>query len=306
MRRRVGRVGIAMVATTVALLLAGPAAAVDGFDKLVFGMSPDEVYAAYPDQVVHDPKPRSAPDGTVGGRLVFAGALFDSTVEVSAFFTASGLSTVRLLYDKPEAANVDKLLDWYRPHWGEPLRSVKREGARKKITWVWPWEGVEFRSVEEDGTPAYQRVDFAEPVKTEWTRADAVVCKLLPGSSGCPFPDHFCPQQDSMMPEGKRTQRLELVGRPVNVTCTYVDYAMKDARLRMEEPSDQALDWLEAILQRRLGPGVETRGGDSSVVKIDTTWAEHGIQLRVVRKAKVKTDKGWTGPVEYVRLKRTP
>ncbi len=305
---QIRRIGIGFVAAGLALLLAAPAWAVDGFDKLKFGMSPDEVYAAYPDQVVHDPHPSGAPDGTVGGRLLLTGEtkIFDSAVEVSCFFTASGLSTIRLLYQSPDPANVDRLLDWYRPHWGEALRSVRRDGSRKKVTWVWPWEGVEFRSVEDQGETVYQRVDFSEEVKTDWTRADAVVCKLLPGTSSCPFPDAYCAQQDSTMPTGQRTQRVEIADRSAEATCTYDGYVLKYVRLKMPEPSDKAVDWLEAILQRRLGDGVEKRDGDSSRVKIDTVWAEHGVELRVVRKARVKTERGWTGPVEYLRLKRKP
>jgi hypothetical protein len=301
-------IGSALVAVALIFLLATPALAVDGFDQLKFGMSPDEVRAAYPDQIVHDPKPSGAPDGSVGGRLVLTGEpkIFDSVVEVSCFFTASGLSTIRLLYRAPDPANVDKLLEWYRPHWGEPLRSVRRDRSRKKVTWVWPWEGVEFRSVEDEGKTVYQRVDFSEEVKTSWTRADAVICKLLPGSSSCPFPDNYCAQQDSTMPTGQRTQRVEIADRSGEASCTYDAYTLKYVRLQMPEPSDKAVDWLEAILARRLGPGVEKREGDSARVKIDTVWEDHGVELRVVRKARVKTDKGWTGPAEYLRLKRKP
>ena len=301
-------IGIGIVAAALALLVAVPAWAVDGFDKLTFGMSRDEVYAAYPDQIIDEPHPSGTPDGTVGGRLVLTGdpKLFDSAVEVSCFFTGSGLSTIRLLYRQPDPANVDRLLEWYRPHWGEPLRSVRRDGSRKKVTWVWPWEGVEFRSVEDQGAAVYQRVDFSEEVKTAWTRADAVVCKLLPRTSSCPFPDGYCAQQDSTMPTGQRTQRVEIADRSAEASCTYDGYSLKHVRLKMPEPSDKAVDWLETILLRRLGEGVETREGDPARVKIDTVWADHGVELRVVRKSRVKTDKGWTGPAEYLLLKRKP
>ncbi len=301
-----GRLLVSALIAAVTLGFAVPAAAVDGFNKLVFGMTPDQVRTVYPEQVVHDPNPDSAPDGTVGGRLTLTGdwKLFDDPVQVSCYFTASGLSIIRLQFDKPAKDNLEELLDWYRPHWGDPIRSIRREGSRKKITWSWPWEGVQLRAVEEDGRPVYQRVDFSERLKTRWTRADALICKLLPGSSSCPFPDGFCPQQDNATVEGQRTQRVEIDDAPAEVSCTYDDYVLQVMRLRLKEPDDRVTDWLVEVLTRRLGPGTEKRSGDSQRVVVDTTWSEHGVALRVVRKARVKTEAGWTGPVEYVRLER--
>lgn len=302
------RAGIGLLASGLLLLCPGAASAVDGFDRLKFGMGPDEVRATYPDQVVHDAHPENAPEGAIGGRLVLTGdpRIFDSPVEVSCFFSASGLSTVRLQYKAPAEGNAERLVDWYRPHWGEPLKSVERQGSRRKVTWVWPWEGVEFRDVSDDGKPAYQRVDFSWDLKTGWTRTEAIVCKLLPASSGCPFADSFCAQQDSAMPAGQRTQAVEIADRRAEVSCTYEGFALRELRLQLGEPSDEALDWLEAILHRRLGPGQEERHEDSARIRIDTAWPDHKVELRVVRLARVKAAQGWTGPVEFLRMKRTP
>lgn len=299
---------VSVLLALATLGFAAQAGAVDGFQQLglMFGMTPEQVRELYPDQLVHDPAPAGAPEGTIGGRLIVQGdrRLFDDPVEVSCFFTASGLSIIRMQFDKPARANLDELLDFYQPHWGEPIRSIKREGARKKITWSWPWEGVQLRAVEEGGAAVYQRVDFSEQLKSRWTRADALLCKLLPGTSSCPFADGFCPQQDGATVQGQRTQRIEIDAAPAEVSCTYQDYVLQVMRLRLKEPDDRVTDWLLEVLTRRLGPGVEKRTGDSSRVVIDTVWADHEVALRVVRLARVKTEHGWTGPVDYVRLER--
>ena len=295
---------LAVLVATLAVPLR--AHAVDGFQNLKFGMTPDEVRAAYPGEIAHDPEPKGAPDHSVGGALVFKGALFESTVDVLCFFTVSGLSVIRMTYARPQASNIDQLLSFYEPYWGEPLRSIERDGSRKKTTWAWPWEGVQLRQVEDDGRLKYQRIDFSEQVLARWTKADALVCKILPGTSSCPFPDGLCAQQDSAIGNDDRTQKIEIADKPAEIVCDYEDFRLEDIELTIRSPDDRALDWIQQILRRRLGEGAETRKEDASRVRIDTDWDSQGVALRVVRKARVKTDKGWTGPVEFIRVRRIP
>lgn len=293
-----------LVAWALALALPGTASAVDGFQNLKFGMSPEEVRIAYPNDVVHDPEPRGAPDGTIGGALEFDGKLFDANVEVSCFFTTSGLSVIRMVYAAPQEKHVEQLLEFYKPYWNDPLRSIERDGSRKTTLWAWPWEGVQLRQVSDGGKVKYQRIDFSEQVLGRWTKADALVCKILPGTSSCPFPDGLCAQQDSSIGDDDRTQTIEVADRPAEIVCDYQDYALRDITLTLKGPDDRSTDWLQTILARRLGEGVETRNSDATKAVIDTEWADQGVELRVVRRATVKTDKGWTGPVEFVRIKR--
>jgi hypothetical protein len=292
--------------SAASLIVPRPARAVDGFDQLRWGMSPEQVQAAYPGLVKHDPKPKGAPEGSVGGRLVIGGGpqLFDEKVELSCFFTASGLSVVRILYGSPKEENVTKLLDWYRPHWGEPIATSERDPTHRKRTWAWPWEGVEFRSVEEDGAIQYQRVDFSEAVRQQWTTADAMVCAVLPSTSSCPFPDRLCAQQDASMGEGRREQPFDVAGSRAEATCTYADHTLKDVRLNMDKPSDLAVQWLEQILMRRLGTGAAERFESAETIREDTAWPAQGVELRVLRQAAVKTATGWSGPPENLRVKR--
>ncbi|MCP4869445.1 MAG: hypothetical protein GY898_12090 [Proteobacteria bacterium] len=290
----------------LAVVLPSTAFAVDGFQNLKFGMSPEDVRTAYPNDVVHDPEPKGAPEGSIGGALVFDGKLFDANVEVSCFFTASGLSVIRMVYAGPKQDHVDQLLEFYKPYWNEPLRSIERVGSRKTTLWAWPWEGVQLRQVSDDGKVKYQRIDFSEVVLGRWTKTDALVCKILPGTSSCPFPDGLCAQQDSSIGDDNRTQVIEIADRPAEIVCDYQDYTLRDITLTLKGPDDRSTDWVQTILQRRLGAGVEERKGDANKAVIDTRWAAQGVELRVVRRATVKTDKGWTGPVEFVRIKRVP
>jgi hypothetical protein len=296
----------ALLVGVLLLALPGSAGAVDGFQKLKFGMHPHEVRAAYPDDVVFDPEPRGAPDGSVGGALLFDAKLFDANVGVACFFTGSGLSVIRMTYASPKGEHVAQLLEFYTPYWKEPLRSIERQGSRKTTIWVWPWEGVQLRQVTDDGKIKYQRIDFSETVLKAWTKADALICKILPETSSCPFPDGMCAQQDSAIGNDDRTQTIQVADRPAEIVCDYHDYVLRDITLTVRDPDEPAADWLETILVRRLGEGEEHRRSDSNKVIIDTEWSGHGVQLRVVRRARVKTDKGWTGPVEFVRIKRVP
>jgi hypothetical protein len=289
------------------LLLPTTALAVDGFDKLQYGMTPDQVREAYPGQIKHDKEPKGAPKDTIGGRLVLAGSsrLFDEPVEVSAFFNGNGLSVIRLQFKKPQKANLDKVIEFYTPHWGPPIKTTSKLSAtKKKRMWTWPWEGVELRAVTDNGDTKYQRIDFSETVRSQWTTADAAICSVLPGSSSCPFPDRFCPQQDGGTASGRRTRDFTIGETTAEIRCDYNDFALQDFKLVVEKPDPTAADWLERVLMRRLGEGaVSVREGGNDVLT-DTRWDQHGVSLRVVRKAKVKTKTGWTGPVQYLRVKR--
>jgi len=282
------------------------AEAVEGFDKLLFGMSPEDVRAVYPGQTHFDPEPRGQPAGTISGSLILTGRpmLFDSPVEVSCFFTGSGLAIIRLGYLKPEDSKLDELLDFYRPHWGDPLRSIARDGARKKVTWAWPWEGVELRAVEEDRRLRYARVDFSQELMDSWRTADAFVCTMLPDSSSCAFSDTLCHQQDSLTPRGERVAEALVSGSMWQIACVYQGYRLDELVLTVDRPDDAAADWLDQLLERRLGEGKKARKDEGGRVLISTRWASHQTRLRVVRRAVVRTESGWTGPVESIRLRR--
>jgi hypothetical protein len=89
------------------------------------------------------------------------------------------------------------------------------------------------------------------------------------------------------------------------IRCTYESGALTDVRLTVEKPDPLAADWVERILARRLGgEGRPERREGSSEILEDSHWDSKGVQLRVVRKAKVRTKEGWTGPVQYIRIKR--
>ena len=288
------------------LLLPGSAFAVNGLDSLglTWGMTPDEVKAAHPTR--YERKPKSQPKDTVEGRLLLTKdvEMFGERLEVALYFSASGLSIIRLQYRRPAEGNVENLVGWYQPHWGEPLTTTERKQGRKKKTWAWPWEGVEIRSVKEDGKLRYQRVDFSAAVKEEWTRADAMLCSLLPMTTGCPFAATTCPQQDSSFADGKKAQDWNLLGSKGELVCTYAGYRLEEWRLVFDRPREKTSKWMKALLLRRIGTGITGRDENSSRIKVTHDWPDHQLNLRVDRKSMAKKDDGtWTGPVERIRLK---
>ncbi len=304
---KVGTVGIAIL---LALALASPAAAATtkGFDKLLWGMSPDEVRAAYPDQVEHDPDSKSQPDGTVGGRLVLSGKprLFDQDIEVSAYFGKDGLAIVRLSFPEPADGNIQKVLDWHQVHWGPPIvTTTKLDASRTMREWSWPSEGVELREVKEDGRIVYQRIDYTASLQRAYKNAEASVCSVLPTSSSCAFADRFCPQQDATMASGRRDQDFPVSQSSGKLSCKYRDYERVDVRLVIEKPDPAAAEWIERILRKKLGEGVASTSQDSDNLLKDTAWASHGVTLRTVERILRKSKEGAIqGRVDYLRVKR--
>jgi len=297
---------LCLLVLALATFLPATASAVSGLESLglVWGMGPDEVKAAHATK--YEKAPKSQPDGTVPGRLLLTKdvEMFGERLEVALYFDKSGLSIIRLQYRKPAEGNVEKLVGWYEPHWGEPLTTTERKQGRKKKTWAWPWEGVEIRSVQEDGRLRYQRVDFSQEVREEWTRADALLCSLLPMTTGCPFAGTICPQQDSAFPGGKKEQEWELLGSRGELVCTYRGYRLEEMRLVFDRPREKTSKWMKALLLRRIGTGIQDREENSTRIKVIHDWPDHQLNLRIDRKSMAKKDDGtWTGPVDRIRLK---
>ena len=289
----------------LALAVPAPAHAVPGFAGMKWGMKRQDVSTLFGARSTVDPKPTGAPSESSGSAILIRGAtFFDSEVDVTAYFGNSGLSTIRLKYHREIPKNLSDLLEFYSPKWGDPLKTVDREGSHKSRTYSWPWEGVEFRAVENDGKLEYQRLDYSETVIHQWRQADAIVCAMLPQGSGCSFPDTYCPQQDSTMPKGRKTQEVKVLKSVGEAACVYKDYWVQDARIVFTRPTEEAGKWLKAVLVRRLGAGsVDRKEGTSEVHEI-TSWADLGVRLILVRRAIARTKTGWTGPIEEVRLKR--
>ncbi len=290
----------------LALLVPRAAFAVEGFAGMKWGMSREKVTEMFGSKAILDPRPKNPPADTSGASVSIRGAkFFESEVDVTAFFGDSGLSIIRLKYRRETPRNLEDLVTFYEPRWGAPLKTVDRDGSRKKRTWSWPWEGVEFRAVEDDGRLQYQRLDYSAAVIEDWRRADAIVCAMLPQGSGCPFPDTYCPQQDSTMPKGRKSQDVRLLRSKGEAACVYRDYWVQDARIVFERPTEQAAKWLKAVLTRRLGAGSVKRRETASEVHEITNWTQLGVRLILIRRATAKKKDGtWTGPIDEVRLKR--
>lgn len=289
-----------------AFLMPRAAAAVEGFAGMKWGMDRDTVLQMFGERSVVEPNPKSPPQGTSGAAISIRGAkFFESEVDVTAYFGDSDLAIIRLNYKRELPQNLEDLLSFYSPKWGKPLKTVDRDGSRKKRTWSWPWEGVEFRAVEDDGRLKYQRLDYSAEVIQDWRRADAIVCAMLPQGSGCAFPDSYCPQQDSAMAKGRKTQDVRVLKSKGEAACVYKDYWVQDARIVFERPTERAAKWLKAVLTRRLGAGSITRKDSSAEVHEITNWTDLGVRLILIRRATAqKRDGTWTGPIDQVRLKR--
>ncbi|HCP45985.1 MAG TPA: hypothetical protein DIU15_08095 [Deltaproteobacteria bacterium] len=312
MRLRLCRPKATLWALTIVLCAAWPtgeAQATDGFDRLTWGMSRAEVIQAYEGQVRNDDEPRGAPSGTDGSRLIIdAGSrLFGEYVEFSCFFDDSGLVTIRLQYAEPKEQNAKALIDWYRPHWGEPIESIDRnaERNRRKRVWAWPWEGVALRSVDEGGTLLYQRVDFSRLLSQKWTKLDHLLCSMLPGTSSCEPKDALCPQQDTSMPQGKRTKRIRIDTMRAEIACSYRDYRLLGTSLILDRPSEETTAWFHRILGTHLGESTQEHSDAGTQARIDTLWSAHGVMLRESRKATTRTAAGWTGPLVQLRVRHS-
>lgn len=292
----------------VALTLPTSAWAVNGLDSLglTWGMSVEQVKKRHPTK--HEDDLKNQPEGTVGGRLVLTKdvEMFDERLTVALYFGRSGLSIIRLQYKNPDNGDAEKLVKWYEPHWGEPLYTTERKRGRKSRTWAWAWEGVEIREVVDDGRVRYARADFSAAVADEWSRADAMLCSLLGKTTGCPFPDTTCPLQDSALADGKRELKWEFLDATGALECTYSSYQLNELRLVFDDPTEKTAKFMEQLLLRRIGKGIEDRENGSQIVTIAREWPPHGLDLRIYRKSRVQLDDGtWTGPVDRIRLKRT-
>jgi hypothetical protein len=296
---------VLLLVFAVGLAVPRPAAAVGGFGGMKWGMERAEVAEMFGSRAVVERRPKRLPTGTSGSSITIRGAkFFESEVDVTAYFGDSGLAVIRLKYRRNRSQNLDELLAFYEPKWGAAIKTVDRDGSHKKRTYSWPWEGVEFKSVEDDGKLEYQRVDYSAAVIEDWRRADAIVCAMLPRGSGCPFPDTYCPQQDSSMPKGRKSQEVRVLQSTGEASCVYKDFWVQDARIVFERPTERAAKWLKAVLVRRLGAGsVKRKEGTSEVHEI-TSWEDLGVRLILIRRAIARTKTGWTGPIEQVRLKR--
>lgn len=288
----------------LALAVPGTAAAVDGFDNLKFGMTPQQAQDAYGGRLKTDRDKDGAPEGSVGDALVLEDAtLFEERVEVKAYFDAGGLSVIRLSFNRPKDGNLDQVRASLEQGWGQGIVTRGRLAAtRHKKEWTWPWEGAQLREVKDDGAVVYQRLDFSAEMRRRWIAADAEVCSVLPTSSKCPFADRYCPVSSS---EVRREHEFVVADSAGTVRCGWTDGRLTEVRIEVGKPDDSAADWLLAILSRRLGNPNKVDKSDGGDEVLETVvWGNHGIELRLVRKAEVQTKSGWTGPVKYLRIER--
>ncbi len=257
--------------------LTSPASAVDGFGDLKWGLNPGDVETLYPNGVRHDPEPKGAPEATMGGRLYLQekAQVFDAPVEVSMFFGQGGLAVIRLQYQSPAPDNMKAIMEWYQPHWGQPIYRESGDAERVKRSWRWPWEGVSLREVLEDGTVKYQRVDFSRFLIEQWKEADTVACSVLPPGSGCDPAPPLCPNQDESMPVGKRTQMVTVANKTWQASCAYASHSLSTLRLRTKEPSSRMAEWVQLAIERRAGTSTTTWNDATK----RTSWAGAKLTL---------------------------
>jgi hypothetical protein len=271
-------------------------------------MSRTDAASTYSGQTVASEATKSQPRGTDGGvlRILADSELFGLPVTVEAHFHHDQLAVVRLSFLTLQQSNVDKVLEVYSSNTSPPLRSIIRSSAgRKSTTWSWPWDGREFRSVSDGGELKYQRLDISAPLQRRWLSADAAVCSILPGSSTCNLEHRFCPSAPTSPKKRPQQHSLDVAGKAGEVTCSYAGDALASIALAIPGASDVTADWLELIFESRLGEGAELRDErGSSTVQLRTAWEQHGVEMLVVRKAYVETKSGWSGPVEFLRIRR--
>lgn len=298
---------LALVALVLVLTSAPNLVAASGFEKLKWGMDRDAVLSAYPGETLEFDATRSRPQDTNGSgiRIIQDVFLFGLPVQVEAHFHHEQLAVVRLTLAEENESNIEKIINIYRSSAGPPLRNIRSGEGRKTTTWSWPWEGLEFRSVSENGEVRYQRVDISQTLQRSWLSADAAACSILPGSSSCNLDHHFCPSEGSQK-RPPQTNMLDVAGKPGEVTCSYEGEQLARISLAIPEANDVTADWLQLILESRLGKGQEVRDDRGSrSVQLRTSWNEHGVDMLVVRKAYVETKKGWTGPVDFLKIRRS-
>jgi len=303
---RVGAAAFLLSVVTTSTLGAGPAHA-GGFDKLQWGASRTEVDASYSGRILSSGTSRSHPLGTEGDaiRLLEEMEIFGEQVTVEGHFHHDNLAVARLIFQRPRPDITHKVIEIYSADKGVPLRSIQASGGRKTTTWSWPWEGLELRSISEGGELKYQRLDISAPLKGRWLSADAAVCSILPGSSTCNLEHRFCPSRPSAPKKGDQEHSLDVAGKEARVTCAYVEQELSSISLAIPDASDVTADWLELIFESRLGEGAKARHDrGSSSVQLRTAWEQHGVDMLIVRKAFVETPKGWTGPVEFLQVRR--
>lgn len=278
------------------------ARAVGGHGDLRWGMDPAEVRAALSVPVEHVAEADKAPEGTVGGKLTFATSLAQAPGQGSAFFDASGLALVRVVWDRPSRELVELFGASHREDWGEPIISRRRDRGRVKETWAWPWEGVELRLVRGEDSVDYARVNMSRLLVDDWLAADARLCTLLPSSARCRFAGGHC--ADSA-PREEIEQQVELLGGASRVRCDYVGGALDRVKLDLVEPDERQARWLEHLLLRRLGEPTTSHEDGTRLARRELSWPAHGVLLRVVRDARKRGRDGhWTGPLRAVALRR--
>jgi len=298
---------LTLFALVLVLSSAPSLVAASGFEKLKWGMDRNAVLSAYPGETLEFDTTRSRPQGTnsSGIRIVQDVFLFGLPVQVEAHFHHEHLAVVRLTLAEEDESNIEKIVSIYSSSAGPPLRNIRSSEGRKTTTWSWPWEGLEFRSVAENGDIRYQRVDISQTLQRRWLSADAAACSILPGSSSCNLDHHFCLSEGNEK-SAPQANMLDVAGKPGEVTCSYEREQLARISLAIPEANDVTADWLQLILESRLGKGLETREERGSrSVQLRTSWDEHGVDMLVVRKAYVETKKGWTGPVDFLKIRRS-
>ena len=305
---RMGTAAFVLSLTVACTLVSAPGLArADGFDQLRWGASRADVSAAYSGRILSSDSTKTRPPGTEGKvvRLLEDMEIFGELVVVEGHFHHDKLAVVRLIFQRLHEETTEKVIEVYSPDNGTPLRSIRANGGRKITSWSWPWEGLELRSISDGGELKYQRLDISAPLKGRWLSADAAVCSILPGSSTCNLEHRFCPSTPSAPKKGAQEHSLDVAGKEGRVTCAYVEQELSTISLEIPEASDVTADWLELIFESRLGEGAELRNErGSSTVQLRTAWEQHGVDMLVVRKAFVETPRGWTGPVESLRIRR--